>query len=105
MQKFRFASLQGKFGQEMLRKYNLKNNQFTSILLIQEEKIFFQSTAVLKIVRQLRGLWQVLYVLMIVPRFVRDGLYNFIAKNRYDWFGKKECCMTPNKTLHHLFYD
>lgn len=102
---FRFASLQGKAGQELLEKHHLPTDDFNSFVLIEGEKPYTRSAAALKIARHLGGGWRLLYSLMIIPRFIRDAVYNLIAKNRYKWFGKKDECMIPTPELRERFLD
>jgi predicted DCC family thiol-disulfide oxidoreductase YuxK len=65
----------------------------------------FASTGALKTTKGLSGGWPLLYALIIVPKFIRDAVYNFIAKNRYRWFGKQESCWVPTPALKSLFLD
>ena len=62
-----------------------------------------KSTAVLEIARNLSGLWPYLYLLLLVPKPLRDYVYSIIAKNRYNWFGKKDTCMVPSPDLKNRF--
>ncbi|MFT3701058.1 MAG: thiol-disulfide oxidoreductase DCC family protein [Agriterribacter sp.] len=103
--RFHFASLQGTTGQELLRKFNLPDNVFNSFVLVEEDNIYTKSTGALKVFRKLGGLWSLLYVFIIVPRFIRDGVYNWVAKNRYRWFGKADHCMVPTPELRAKFLD
>jgi predicted DCC family thiol-disulfide oxidoreductase YuxK len=66
-----------------------------SFVFIEDDKVYSQSTAALKVCKYLSGLWPLLYGFIIVPKFIRDGVYNLIAKNRYKWFGVKQECMIP----------
>lgn len=102
-QKFQFASLQSAFGKSQLQKYNLNTKDVDSIVLIKSSKAFVRSTAALQIASQLNGLWPVLSIFKIFPTFIRDGVYNWIAKNRYSWFGKKDACMIPTPELKSRF--
>jgi predicted DCC family thiol-disulfide oxidoreductase YuxK len=102
---FLFTSLQGKTGQEYLKQFNLPHDSFNSFLLVEEDKFYDRSTGVLRIMKHLGSVWQLAYVLIIVPKFIRDGIYNFIAKRRYRWFGKKEACWVPTPTLKEKFLD
>ena len=103
--KFLFASLQGKTGNELLRKFDLPENIFNSFILLEGDKVYTRSTAALKIARKLNGGWKLLYALMIIPQFIRNGVYNIIAKNRYKWFGKRDECMVPTAELKELFLE
>lgn len=74
-----------------------------SILLWENGKIYERSTAVLRVAGKLRGGWRLLYGFIILPRFLRDGIYHFIARNRYRWFGKKDSCMVPGPGVQDRF--
>ena len=100
---FRFASLQGKAGQEMLKKLGLPPTDPDSFILAEGDKIYTRSTGSLRIAKQLGGGWKLLYGLIIIPRFIRDGVYKWIAKHRYKWFGKKDECMIPSPELKERF--
>lgn len=93
---FRFATLQSDIAKKFLAKKNiLAENLPDSIILIEGEKIYFRSDAGLRIQRKLNFPFPLLYFLIIFPRFIRDGVYDFIADHRYQWFGKKENCRVP----------
>lgn len=100
---FYFASLQGETGQALLKKFNLSTNHFNSFVLVENDKIYTKSTAVLKLLKLLGGWWKLLYAFIIVPPFIRNALYSFIAVNRYRWFGKRESCMLPAPELKSRF--
>lgn len=100
---FKFASLQSDIAVTELAKYGVNPNQLNSIVLLEEGKIYQKSTAALRIAKRLTGLWPLLYVFIIVPPFIRDGIYRFIAKNRYKWFGKQESCWVPTPELKSKF--
>jgi len=103
--KFRFASLQGEKGQALLREFNLAGPHLDSFVLIEGDKAYTRSTAALRIAKLTGGFWKILYGLIIVPRFIRDAVYNMIARNRYKWFGKKDECMIPTPELRDRFLD
>jgi predicted DCC family thiol-disulfide oxidoreductase YuxK len=102
---FKFASLQGNYGQETLKKFGLPGRNPNSFILLEGEHIYTHSTGALRLFRHLGGVWKLLYGFIIVPRFIRDGLYNFIARNRYRWFGKSASCYLPNAALQDRFLD
>jgi predicted DCC family thiol-disulfide oxidoreductase YuxK len=102
---FRFASLQSEFGKNILHQFQLDENNFSSFILLEDGKIFTQSTAALKVAKKLSGAWKLLFAFMIVPAFIRNIIYSFIANKRYKWFGKKEACWLPNEELKNLFID
>jgi predicted DCC family thiol-disulfide oxidoreductase YuxK len=103
--KFNYAALQSVAGQKLLKENNLPANEFYSIILIKNGEVFQRSRAALEIARELSGLWPLLYVFVIVPPFIRNGIYNWIAKNRYRWFGRKEECMIPTPELKSRFLN
>ncbi len=103
--RFRFASLQGITGQAFLKKQNLPADTFNSFILAERNNIYTRSTAALRVCKYLGGGWPLLYGFIIVPRFIRDAVYNLIARNRYKWFGKKEACWIPTPALKEKFLD
>jgi predicted DCC family thiol-disulfide oxidoreductase YuxK len=102
---FKFASLQSAYGQKFLTENKLNTDEFKSIILYKNEKLFTQSTAALKIFKELNGLWKLFFAFIVIPKFIRDAVYNLIARNRYRWFGKKETCMVPTKELEEKFLE
>ena len=103
--KFLFASLQGKFGQEVLKKHNFSTESLNTLILMEGDKIFTRSTGVLRMMKHLGGGWSLLYGFIIFPAFIRDAVYNWVSKNRYKWFGKKDECMIPTAELKARFLD
>ena len=103
--KFCFAPLQSNKGKALLRAHGLNDAELSSFVLIQQHKVYTRSTAALMVAGQLSGIIKVLYAFIIVPAFIRDALYNVIAKNRYKWFGKKESCMIPTAELQSRFIN
>jgi len=93
--KIKYAALQSEAGQQLLRRANMPPDQLATVVLIEKDQVFTHSDVGLRLVRQFGGLWPVLSVFSILPRFIRDNIYNWIAKNRYRFFGKKEVCMMP----------
>jgi predicted DCC family thiol-disulfide oxidoreductase YuxK len=102
--KFLFASLQSNYGQALLKQFNLPTNTFNSFLLFENGKILTRSTAALKMFSQLKG-WAWVKIFWIVPKFIRDAVYNLIARNRYKWFGQKNECWLPTPELKARFLD
>jgi predicted DCC family thiol-disulfide oxidoreductase YuxK len=103
--KLRFASLQSEYGEEQMKKFNLPPSALNSVLLIKGGRLFQKSNAALEIASMLDGIWPMLYVFKIVPRFLRDFIYDWIAHNRYRWFGKKEACMIPTPDMRARFIN
>ncbi|MBS1667696.1 MAG: thiol-disulfide oxidoreductase DCC family protein [Bacteroidetes bacterium] len=102
---FLFGSLQGKAGQEYLKKFNLPSDSFNSFMLVEGDQLYDRSTGALRMLKHLGNGWQLLYGFIIVPKPMRDAFYNLIAKKRYQWFGKKQECWLPSKTWESRFLD
>lgn len=102
---FLFSSLQSTTGNEYLKKFNLPENDFNSFILVEGPNYTTQSTAALRVLKLLGNKWALLYAFIIVPKFIRDVVYRFIAKNRYRWFGKRESCWLPTPGLKNRFLD
>jgi predicted DCC family thiol-disulfide oxidoreductase YuxK len=103
--KFLFGSLQGEAGQQLLKKFNLPTDNFHSFVLIEGERVYTQSTAALRMAKHLKRGWQLLYGFIILPKFLRDGIYKWIATNRYKWFGKRDTCRIPTPEEKVRFLD
>ena len=103
--KFRFASLQSEKGQELMQPFGLNTDQIDSVILISGEKVFIESDAALHIARLLGFPWNLAVVFFIVPRFIRNSVYRWIARNRYRWYGKRDECMLPRPEWKHRFLD
>ncbi len=101
----KFATLQSSIANQLLAKNNLPTNDLSSFVFIENNKIYTRSAAALKVCRYLNGLWPMMYGFMVVPKFIRDGIYNWISKNRYQWFGKKEECMVPTAEVKSRFLN
>ncbi len=101
--KFKFASLQSEIGQQWLQRFGLAKNEFESFVLIRGDKYYLKSAAALKMLRELGGIWKAFYVFIVVPRPVRDLIYDLIAKSRYKIFGKRDVCMVPTPALKERF--
>lgn len=101
--RFRFAPLESEVGKKLLLKHQIDPSKIDSIVLVSDNTAFTKATAALNISRHLGGLWPLLYSLIIIPNFITDAVYDFIARNRYRWFGKKESCMIPTPELQSKF--
>lgn len=101
--KFRFAPLQSEAGQQLLQHFDLSPDKIDSVVLIDNGKSYIKSTAALRAGKKLGGLWSLPYVLVIIPTFIRNTVYDFIARNRYKWFGEKDACMIPSPEVRSRF--
>ncbi|MBI1781404.1 MAG: thiol-disulfide oxidoreductase DCC family protein [Sphingobacteriales bacterium] len=102
---FLFGSLQGNYGQQVLKQNNLPADTFNSFMLLEGDKLYTRSSGALRMLKYLGGGWSLLYIFIIVPKFIRDALYNLIAANRYKWFGKKNECWLPKPEWKEKFLD
>ncbi|MEM5017169.1 thiol-disulfide oxidoreductase DCC family protein [Metabacillus indicus] len=100
---FSFASLQSEAGQSLLRKHGLPLEDYDSFVYLDEGKVHTKSTAALRVLKELGGIYRALYLLIAVPKPIRDAVYMMIAKNRYKWFGKKDACTLPSKEVRKRF--
>lgn len=100
---FKFASIQSGAGQKLLKKYNIDASITDSIVLIDHNRSYIKSTATLQIAKHLNGLYPLLYIFIVTPSFIRNGIYDLVAKNRYTWFGRKETCMIPSAEIRSKF--
>jgi predicted DCC family thiol-disulfide oxidoreductase YuxK len=103
--RLKFASLQSEYGSEQMKRFHLPLSSLNSVLLIKNGKLFQKSEAALEIARMLDGIWPGMYAFKIVPLFIRNFIYDWIAKNRYRWFGKKEACMIPTPEMKARFVN
>ena len=102
---FRFASLQSEAGRALMREHGLEIGEGdpASVVLVEDGRAYQRSTAALRIAWRLRFPWPLFAALVVVPRFVRDVVYDFVARHRYRWFGKKDVCMVPTPELRARF--
>lgn len=104
-EKYRFASLQSKAAQEMVKDQILNLDDLESILLVENGQVFARSDAALRIASNLTGFWPLLKIFLIFPRSFRDFIYSIIARNRYRWFGKTNSCKMPQPHHTKRFLD
>ncbi len=102
-ERFRFAALQSKAGQRLAPDDTDAEGELKSIVLVEKGRLYRESTAALRIARGMDGLWPLLYAFIIIPPFIRNAIYKFIAQNRYKWFGKKDVCLIPTGNLRARF--
>ncbi|MEM8909395.1 MAG: DCC1-like thiol-disulfide oxidoreductase family protein [Bacteroidota bacterium] len=102
---FRFASLQSETAQHLLRRYQFSQQNLDTVVLIENGKVYTHSDVAIRVVRHFSGLWPLLAVLGIIPSFIRNPIYNWIAANRYRGFGKQEQCLLPQPEWQDRFLD
>jgi len=103
---FRFASLQSRYGQDIQSYLGINNTEMKSIILYKPKIAYFKkSEAVIEIIKDFGGGYRLLVVFSFFPKIITDLIYDFVAKNRYKWFGKKDQCLIPTKELKSKFLD
>lgn len=103
--KFKFAALQSDYAKQALANLPFDLSSLSSIVLIDRGEIYTKSTAALKIAKYLSSGLSLLHLFIIFPKFLRDGVYDIIAKNRYKWFGQQDSCMVPTPDLKSRFLN
>ncbi len=99
--RFKFAPIQSKIGQNFVEQFDLKD--IDSIILIEDNQAFTHSTAALRFIKNLDGIWSWFYIFIIIPKPIRDFFYKTFAANRYRLFGKKDVCMMPTPEIRERF--
>ena len=94
--KFRFTALQSDPGEKLQLKFLLDPKDLSSFILIEGDKYYKKTTAALRVAKDLGLPWNLCYILIIIPPFIRNVAYNIIAKYRYKWFGKRDVCRVPS---------
>ena len=102
---FHFAPLQSRAGEDILRRLGKSREHFEAIILTKGNKVYEKSSAALLIAAGLDFPWPLFSIFLIVPRPIRNGVYDFIARHRYSWFGKQNTCMVPTPELESLFLN
>jgi predicted DCC family thiol-disulfide oxidoreductase YuxK len=101
--KFKFGTLQSEPAQQILKELRLPTDNFETFLLLERGRVFTKSTAALRIFRQLSGLWPLLSLGIVIPRPLRNAMYDYLARRRYRWMGKAETCRVPAQTERERF--
>lgn len=94
-----FTSLQSPTGIEILNHYSINPKEIDSLVLIEKNKAYIKSSAALRVSKYLKGLYPICFSLLIIPSFIRNWVYDYVAKNRYKWFGKMDNCLVPDGNL------
>lgn len=102
--RFQFAPLQSSIAQRLLQQAGRRREDLPdSIVLLEQDRLYTKSTAALRIARGLRGLWPLASVFLVFPAFLRDAVYDLIARNRYRWFGRQQTCLIPTPEIRERF--
>ncbi|OIQ36107.1 MAG: thiol-disulfide oxidoreductase [Bacteroidetes bacterium MedPE-SWsnd-G1] len=102
---FIFASIQSDAAKEILLQFSKNNSDLDSIYLIYKGRLYTKSSAILRIGNLLGGFYALVIIFWIVPKPIRNWAYDFIAKNRYEWYGKKDACMIPTPEIKNRFLN
>ncbi len=94
--RLRFAAYQSDAGNQLARRYGIDPEKLETFAFICRGRAFVRSDAGIAVAAALGGVWRLAVMLKLVPRFLRDAVYGFIARHRYRWFGRKESCMVPD---------
>ncbi|MBT3239616.1 MAG: DUF393 domain-containing protein [Chloroflexi bacterium] len=99
----KFANLQSDFGKKVLERYSLSSEAMDTVILVEDGQIYTRSKAAIKLLDYLKFPWQILKIFSIIPIALGDRIYNWIAHNRYTWFGKSDQCAIPSPLIQTRF--
>lgn len=102
---FRFAPLQSEAGEKLLEQYGLPTENYGTFILIEGGRYYVRSEAALRVAKLLGGGWGLAYAFMTVPAPLRDRVYDYVARNRYKWFGRTDECMAPGPGIEERFLE
>ncbi|MCR8656737.1 thiol-disulfide oxidoreductase DCC family protein [Paenibacillus endoradicis] len=102
--KVSYAAIEGELGQLLIQQFNIPSN-VDSLICIDNNKAYLYSSGAIRVTKYLDGAWKLFYLLTIIPTFIRNPVYRFIAKNRYRWFGKQQSCLLPTPEIRRRFLD
>ena len=100
---FQFATLQSPAALRLLASDSAPASLRDSVVLVEDSRVSTRSMAALRIARRLRFPWPLAYGLVVIPRPIRDALYDLVARRRYRWFGRRDTCMVPTPELRARF--
>jgi predicted DCC family thiol-disulfide oxidoreductase YuxK len=103
--RFRFGALQSVEAQHLLRDSTVRPEDLSTVIYLRKGRVLTRSTAALYVLKDLGGSWSLCFVFIIVPPFIRNAVYGWVARNRYKWFGQRESCMLPTPELRARFLD
>jgi len=103
--RFRFSSLQSAAGRTLLQEAGIPTDTLSTVVLYEDGGFYTHSDVPLRVWRRLGGAWSWLYSFRLLPKALRDAVYNWVARNRYRWFGRRQACMIPTPDLRDRFLD
>jgi Uncharacterized protein conserved in bacteria len=101
----RFAPLQSDLGERVQESVGLSTDDLETVVLVDDGKAYTKSDAAIRVGERLGGVYRLLSLGRLLPRGLRDRIYDFVAENRYDWFGKKDQCMVPDDDVSDRFVE
>lgn len=102
---YRLVSLQSELGQKIIRHLGIPSNINSTVLYEPGKAYYYKSDVAFKIIKDIGGIRKVLLVFSILPKSILNSIYDYVAKNRYKWFGKKERCMVPTPEIKNKFIE
>ncbi|MDH3257655.1 MAG: DCC1-like thiol-disulfide oxidoreductase family protein [Nitrospinota bacterium] len=103
--RLKLAPLQSDYARQVIASHEMKSNPMGSLLLLEGSRLTTKSTAIIRISKYMDGLWPLCVIFLIIPRFIRDFIYDIVANNRYRWFGKYDTCRLPDPEFEGRFYN
>lgn len=102
---YRFVSLQSELGQKIIRHLGISATMDSTILYEPNKAYYYKSDVAFRILKDISGIHKILLLFSVLPKSMLDSIYDYVAKNRYRWFGKKESCMIPTPELKDKFLE
>lgn len=102
--KISFAAIEGEIGQRLIQHFHISSN-IDSLICIDNDKAYLYSSGAIRVTKYLDGAWKLIYLLTIIPTFIRNPVYRWFGKNRYRWFGKQQACLLPTPEIRRRFLD
>lgn len=99
-----FAAQQGELGQALRKQYGI-SDEIDSLVLVDRGKAYVYSAAAIKAAKYLHRAWPLVQLLLLIPAFIRDPIYRYVAKHRYQWFGKQQACLLPTPEIRARYLD
>lgn len=97
---FRFVAIQSDLGQDIIKHIGIDISKTDSIILYEPgTAYYYKAEAALKIGKELGGLYSLLNIFNVVPKALSNSIYDFVARNRYKWYGKRDACMIPTPQM------
>ena len=102
---FKFVSMQSDIAKQIFKEYNINFKNLDTIIFIEKNDFYIKSDAIIRIFKKLNYPWKVFYFLKFLPKFIRDRIYDIVANNRYNWFGRRNTCMIPSNETKSKFIE